>query len=79
MFSMPPGKFPLTSNILHLYLNTAEQFFLQRDVMYLGWVSMLSAFLFDRMFVVFDLFWLSSSRVCILLGWQRYRWSSQEE
>ena len=37
--------------------------------MYLGRVSMLSAFLFDRMFVVFDLFWLSACRVCILLVW----------
>ena len=69
MFSRPPEKFLLTSNILHLYLNTAEHSFLLRDVMHLGWVSMLSAFLFDRMFVVFNLFWLSSSRVCILLVW----------
>ena len=69
MFSRPPGKFPFTSSILHLYLNTAEHSFLHRDVMYLGRVSMLSAFLFDRMFVVFDLFWLSASRVCILLVW----------
>ena len=56
MFSRPGGKFPLTSNILHLYLNTAEHSFLLRDVMYLGWVYMLLAFPFDRMFVVFDLF-----------------------
>ena len=40
MFSRPPGKFLLTSNILHLYLNTAEHSFLLRDVIY-TWVGCL--------------------------------------
>ena len=77
MFSRPPGKFPFTSNILHLYLNTAEHSFLQRDVMYcnLGRVSMLSAFLFYRMFVFFDLFWLSaSSSLCFKFS-RVFKWS----